>query len=334
MKLSVMSFKRVRNIFKLITPSSSWQNKKQAKLSLFWTLTVFPRKTFNILQSDSSFLYTIFMKKLILSFLFLSLNCQLAFSETSLLLESLSSKPQVAAHRGGGRSKYKSTIKQFQSAYEDGAEIIETDLRVTKDGTVVVYHDKVLWLRTWCLGRIETKTIDQVNRCRFRGHSEPIPTFRELLDWAKDKDVIINAEFKTLEVVIPALEVAKDMNALSSTYFQTRVYKDRYLSAREFAPTANLLVGAKTEVEVDAALALNDPFIVGIELSENLLTENIIERIHQEGKLASHNSFKFDRKKEKHGAFCTELFDMKLDIVVTDRVSGCVAQRDEVHNSK
>jgi glycerophosphoryl diester phosphodiesterase len=50
-------------------------------------------------------------------------------------------KPLVIAHRGGAQESTENTIGAFQRAGKIGADGIETDIRLTRDGTVVVYHD-------------------------------------------------------------------------------------------------------------------------------------------------------------------------------------------------
>ena len=47
----------------------------------------------------------------------------------------------VIAHRGGAKESTENTIEAFQRAGRIGAAGIETDIRLTKDGVVVVYHD-------------------------------------------------------------------------------------------------------------------------------------------------------------------------------------------------
>ncbi|MEK6289161.1 MAG: glycerophosphodiester phosphodiesterase [Acidobacteriota bacterium] len=52
------------------------------------------------------------------------------------------SRPLVIAHRGGALESTENTIAAFQRAVKIGADGIETDIRLTRDGVVVVYHDQ------------------------------------------------------------------------------------------------------------------------------------------------------------------------------------------------
>ena len=50
-------------------------------------------------------------------------------------------RPLIIAHRGGAREFTENTIPAFERALRLGADGIETDLRLTRDKVVVLYHD-------------------------------------------------------------------------------------------------------------------------------------------------------------------------------------------------
>jgi len=52
------------------------------------------------------------------------------------------SRALVIAHRGGAKESTENTIGAFERAIKIGADGIETDLRLTRDGVVVIYHDE------------------------------------------------------------------------------------------------------------------------------------------------------------------------------------------------
>ncbi|MEW6213224.1 MAG: glycerophosphodiester phosphodiesterase family protein, partial [Acidobacteriota bacterium] len=52
------------------------------------------------------------------------------------------SRALVIAHRGGAKETTENTIAAFQRALRLGANGVETDVRLTRDGVVVIYHDE------------------------------------------------------------------------------------------------------------------------------------------------------------------------------------------------
>ncbi|MGN1163408.1 MAG: glycerophosphodiester phosphodiesterase, partial [Candidatus Ornithospirochaeta sp.] len=59
---------------------------------------------------------------------------------------------KVWAHRGFSHIYPENTMLAFEKAYEEGADGIETDVHLTKDGKVVIIHDENL-LRTCGIDR-------------------------------------------------------------------------------------------------------------------------------------------------------------------------------------
>ncbi|XP_021952266.1 lysophospholipase D GDPD1 [Folsomia candida] len=45
------------------------------------------------------------------------------------------------SHRGGSAEGYENTIRAFRNAIDKGTDMLELDVRLTKDGRVVVFHD-------------------------------------------------------------------------------------------------------------------------------------------------------------------------------------------------
>ena len=51
-------------------------------------------------------------------------------------------KPMIIAHRGSSAQAPENTLPAFQLAWEQGADAIEGDYQLTKDGHIVCFHDK------------------------------------------------------------------------------------------------------------------------------------------------------------------------------------------------
>ncbi len=91
-----------------------------------------------------------------------------------------STKPQVIAHRGASAYRPENTHAAFEFALELGADMLELDLHLTRDGVVVVAHDAELG-RLGGRGRIGDATLDQIQGLD-AGAGECVPTLEEVLD--------------------------------------------------------------------------------------------------------------------------------------------------------
>src|SRR6201991_610972 len=100
-------------------------------------------------------------------------------------------QPRVVAHRGASGTRPEHTFASYDRAIEMGADYIEQDLQVTKDGVLIVMHDTTL-NRTArgsaenCTGAVDTKTLEQIKTCsagQWYGAeyvNEKIPTLEEV----------------------------------------------------------------------------------------------------------------------------------------------------------
>jgi len=70
--------------------------------------------------------------------------------------------PWLVAHRGGSRLAPENTLAAFDLAARLGADCIETDVRRTRDGAVVIFHDDDTARLTGEAGSIEARTLAEV----------------------------------------------------------------------------------------------------------------------------------------------------------------------------
>ena len=93
-------------------------------------------------------------------------------------------RPLVIAHRGASGERPENTLGAFERAVELHADMIETDLHLTRDGVVVIHHDASL-ARLGGRGEIRDYTAAELvglDAARGKGPVERIPTLLDLLD--------------------------------------------------------------------------------------------------------------------------------------------------------
>lgn len=110
---------------------------------------------------------------------------------------------EVAAHRGNVEGFPENTMPAFESAYSLGVDMIELDLRMTKDGEIVVIHDPSVDRTSDGHGLVSDMTLAELKELdfgiktgeKFRGTR--IPTFREFLELTRRDDKMqFNFELK------------------------------------------------------------------------------------------------------------------------------------------
>lgn len=93
-------------------------------------------------------------------------------------------RPLVMAHRGNRVTCPENTLAAFSQAFKDGADILETDVHLSKDGEFVCIHDATLERTTNGMGRVVEHTLAELKTYSasygFPGfESEKIPTLNE-----------------------------------------------------------------------------------------------------------------------------------------------------------
>ena len=101
-------------------------------------------------------------------------------------------RPRVWAHRGASALAPENTLAAFELAKEAGADGIELDVQLDRDGTVVVFHDHDLQRLCDRPGSIDTLSASERKALRVRG--ECVPTLAEVFDMLGDMEV--NVELK------------------------------------------------------------------------------------------------------------------------------------------
>lgn len=123
------------------------------------------------------------------------------------------SRPLVIAHRGMPKRAPENSLHSFALALEQGADVLETDLHITRDGTIVLFHDSGLGRMTDGEGPISAQTLAELKRLRLRApdgawSTQQIPTLVELLDLTQG-DVPLLLELKDVRFLQP--EMAKGL---------------------------------------------------------------------------------------------------------------------------
>jgi glycerophosphoryl diester phosphodiesterase len=121
----------------------------------------------------------------------------------------------VAAHRGFKSDYPENTLLAFQKALDIKADMLEFDLRLSKDGVVVVMHDETVDRTTDGSGRVGDLTLAELKRLDAGGwFGKPfeglkVPTLEELCELLRDyPDTLLNVEIKPSPDAVEAADKA------------------------------------------------------------------------------------------------------------------------------
>ena len=98
------------------------------------------------------------------------------------------SKTKIFAHRGASGYAPENTLEAFALAITQGADGIELDVQLTKDGIPVVIHDETIDRVTEKTGFVKDYTLNELKELTVLGNKFPeyssskIPTLEEVLD--------------------------------------------------------------------------------------------------------------------------------------------------------
>lgn len=108
----------------------------------------------------------------------------------------------IFAHRGASHSCLENTFAAFKKAQSMGADGIELDVQISKDGVLVVFHDLDLKRLAGKRRNIADCTFEELKSYKlgkhfmrfFLGHH--IEAFQTILDWANEQQIALNIELK------------------------------------------------------------------------------------------------------------------------------------------
>ena len=117
-------------------------------------------------------------------------------------LNSTKSDIKIVAHRGGKVERPENTISAYKRAVESGADILEIDVRISKDGQLFILHDKTLDRTTNGTGVAANYTMNELQKLD-AGYwftpswsGEKIPSFQEALQWAAGEETMLLLDLK------------------------------------------------------------------------------------------------------------------------------------------
>ena len=118
--------------------------------------------------------------------------------------------PLIGAHRGASARAPENTLAAFRAALEDGAELIELDVHLTRDHQLAVIHDETTHRTTGVPGAVAALTMQELRRLdagRSKGvqwAGETVPELGDVFALARGR-LLVNVEVKCAVAGLPVL---------------------------------------------------------------------------------------------------------------------------------
>jgi glycerophosphoryl diester phosphodiesterase len=180
-------------------------------------------------------------------------------------------RPLVIAHQGGDGLWPGDTLFAFQHAVDLGADVLEMDIHITRDGTLVVMHDEAVDRTTDGSGEIESLTLaelkqldagydwspDEGQSFPYRGQGITIPTLEEIFQAFPGRRM-------TIEIKTTNASMAKPFCDLIRQYdMQNKVLVASFLDERmqEFRTECPEVATSSAKDETTAFVLMTKPFL-------------------------------------------------------------------------
>lgn len=244
-------------------------------------------------------------------------------------LNTVRKHPLVLAHRGGpGTSDTENSITTFnKTAKVLPNAIIEMDVRLTRDNSLVLLHDATLDRESDATGPVAEKTQAELKKVRLKTLAgdltdQPLPSFTDILLWNKNR-YLLALDVKPGTDPLRVMEKVEKHQAVHSVFVicysiaEAQRVRDRY-------PTLWLAVGVNNMTDLER-LETSKPLsgrLIALT-PQKLQPVNFYERLHKLGMLASVGTYGLNQLDEKPMAEAVagyrNLFNNGGDIITTDR---------------
>ena len=215
-------------------------------------------------------------------------NFVININNNTIYLKETLSGMQIVSHRGYSSKAPENTIPAIELAIQAHADYVEIDVQQTKDGVLVLLHDRSL-RRTTGLNKLiyntnyrEIKKLDAGSWFGSEYAGTNIPTLEEVLDFCNGRinlsiDLKFHGQEKDLEEDLVALIEEYDFveNCFVSSFNYDSIVKIKKLN--EDISTGYIMSPAYGDF-------YNKPYMDFLSVRASLVNRNIVERAHEAGK--------------------------------------------------
>jgi len=240
---------------------------------------------------------------------------------------------EVTAHRGASIDYPENTMSAFNGAKELGADWIELDVQQTKDGKIIVFHDKNFKrvtgvnANTWELTYEEVSKLDashyfdeeyfvvsdSITIEHDSNSDERIPLLEEVIKFAKENHIKLNIELKPTghetDLEKSVIDIIHELEFKNECVITSQVYEvlERVKEYDKDIETVYVMSLAYGDI---APLEAADNF----SIEATSVTKKLVKRVHKKGK----KLYAWTVNTEEN---IRKMIDLNVDNIITDDVA-------------
>lgn len=270
--------------------------------------------------------YTPPKKILFTLILFIGLICSGQETKLDSILSDFTDRPDrvlIAAHRATNDHYPENSLEAITESIRIGIDIIEIDIRQSKDGELVIMHDKTIDRTTNGEGKVDDHTLSELKGYNliFNEQVTPykIPTFEEVLQLAKGK-ILLDIDFKLEDI-----DSIKKTYALIEKYgmenqilFFLYDYKETP-KLQQLNPKIRVMPRAYSKKDVKAILKMDHIYVIHVD--ESYYKPGIMRKIMRSGARVWMNALgKYDTMEgqQKNTGFDALMSRKHINVIQTD----------------
>ena len=192
----------------------------------------------------------------------------------------------VISHRGANRLEPENTIPAFKTAISFGVDMLEMDVRYTKDKVPVIFHDenlKRLFGKDININELNFQEFKELRLKRKNGSEVSLPSLKEVLK--ELPEIMINLELKDYSEDFSfekhVIELLKRYNRIKDIWFASkRVLVHKWLKGKGIAKTIFL---QKRRTNEDVLDLINEIVPSAVQIRFQGLDSKFIAKLHSKG---------------------------------------------------
>jgi len=182
------------------------------------------------------------------------------------------------AHRGASGYYRENSITAFEHAQALDADIVELDVQKTKDGVIVVYHDKTIKTSE---GK---KYVSSLTWKALRKADSRICTLEQAIECIRQTDMIVMVEFKATGIVDPVIKIVED-GGMGNRVMYSGFDLPTLQQIEKIRPEVDTAWSINSAAGVKNVIASPEEYDVDIALvNHSYLTTETIRDLHLAGK--------------------------------------------------